>query len=665
MNAKNTERLQQLQRLIRYHGWRYHTLDNPEISDETYDALVRELSELEGSMGLRPSERITSMVGAEVREELSKYSHPERQWSFDNVYNYHELCNWIERIKKLSGTSPTYVCEHKIDGLKVVLHYDGGRLVRAVTRGDGSIGEDVTHAILTITDIPKLINYSGLLRVVGEVWMARSDLERVNTERITAGQQVYANSRNLAAGTLRQLDANVAASRNLHIFVYDIAYCERVCESHVDEFSWLIDQGFPVNPYFSVANNVEEIEIVYHRYITERTTHPYDIDGMVIKVNEVGLRSVLGYTAKAPRFGVAYKFPATQTTTIVEDISVQVGRTGVLTPVAHVHPVSIMGVTVRRATLHNQSEIDRLGLQIGDTVVLERAGDVIPKIIQVISELRPSSARSFSISEYMKERGISVRSSTDEKSGVTMWYVDGALQDEQLVRHLSYVVSRAVFDIRGIGEETLQKLVEQGSISQWVDVFDIDSSDLETIEGFKELSIANTLEAIDRSRTQSLDRVIAALGIHHVGAEIARRIAAVVVTAEGFESASPEELIAIDGVGEVIANSIANWWSSEHNKALWERLQSAVTIQAYSVPKTVGSQALAGKSIVLTGTLPTLSRIDAETMIRTLGGTVSSTISKNTSYLLLGADPGSKYAKALKLSVPILTEEELLKMVGQ
>jgi DNA ligase (NAD+) len=658
--SKDLQRLEQLQKLVRHHAWRYHTLDDPEISDEAYDALLRELSELETRLGVLTGS--SSTVGAEVRDELTKYTHPERQWSYDNVYNYNEMSDWLERVQKLSGSTPGYICEHKIDGLKVVLHYDKGVLVRAVTRGDGSVGEDVTHTVSTISDIPKAIAYGDVLRVVGEVWMAQADLDRINSMRIESGDAPYANSRNLAAGTLRQLDAQVAASRNLHVFIYDIAFCALEFGTHNDEFDWLRLQGFPVNPYFQITKTSEDIERVYHEYIAKRDKYPYDIDGMVIKVNETNLRTVLGYTAKAPRFGVAYKFPAIQTTTIVEDISVQVGRTGVLTPVAHVHPVVIMGVTVRRATLHNQSEIDRLDLRIGDTVVLERAGDVIPKIVRVLPELRPPAAQPFSIQRHMMAAGVPTRHETDPKSGVTMWYADGALHNEQLVRHLSYVVSRGVFDMRGIGEETLQKLVEQGSIAEWVDIFDIDASDLETIEGFKDLSIANTLEAIDAARAQPLDRVIASLGIHHVGAEIARRISASVKTSEEFANATRDEMIAIDGVGEVIADSIMTWWQSESNSRLWERLLGAVAVQSYVTPTNIDILPFTGKTFVLTGTLPTLSRVEAEDIIRNLGGTVTSTVSRNTSYLLLGTDPGSKHAKALKLGVSIMTEEELLKI---
>lgn len=665
MNHKDSQRLEVLQKLVRHHSWRYHTLDDPEISDQAYDALVDELTNLELQAGIAQEYRTSQSVGAEVRTGLIKYTHPERQWSFDNVYNQGELCDWVDRVRKLSGIDPSYVCEHKIDGLKIVLHYAEGRLVRAVTRGDGQTGEDVTHTVRTIRDIPSLISYTGSLRVVGEVWMAEADLVRINTERAELGEQQYANSRNLAAGTLRQLDAGVAAARTLHIFTYDIAYCDDQFTSHIEEFEWLKDQGFPVNPYYRVCASADDIQKVYGEYEHDRAIKPYGVDGMVIKVNEVYLRGVLGYTAKAPRFGVAYKFPATQVTTIIEDISVQVGRTGVLTPVAHVKPVTVMGVTVRRATLHNQSEIDRLDLHIGDTVILERAGDVIPKIIQVIPELRPASAIQFSIEKHMSGRGVSVRSEIDKNSGVVMWYVDGDLQDEQLVRHLSYVVSRGVLDVRGVGDETLAKLVQQGSISQWVDLFDIEKSDLETIEGFKDLSIANTLQAIDIARTQELDRVIAALGMPHVGAETARRIARACISPDNFENMTRDALVAIDGVGEVIADSIVQWWQLLENKNIWQRLRDVIAIK--DVPEESTSDRdlpFTGKTFVVTGSLPTLSRLDAESFIRRLGGAVTATVSKKTSYVVVGAEPGSKYKKAVEIGVPILSEAELLAFSG-
>ncbi len=650
------ERKSAIEQSIRYHSWRYHTLDDPEISDQTYDALVKEYQSLGGVIF------DVVGVGGMVVDSLKKYTHLEKQWSFDNIYNTKELKSWIEKTEKLAKERElVYVCEHKIDGLKIVMEYEKGLLIRAVTRGDGAVGEDVTHNVSQIRDIPKNIPYQGKLRVVGEAWIGKQDLLDINAKRRNQGEQEYANSRNLAAGTLRQLDSVVVRERNLHAFVYDINFVEMDFITHTEELVWMQSIGLPVNPYYREESFADSIESYYRDLIEKRNQYTYDIDGVVLKLNNKKICTELGYTARAPRFAIAYKFPAEQATSILRDVTIQVGRTGILTPVAHIDPVTIMGATIRRTTLHNQSEIDRLDLHYGDTVVVERAGDVIPKIVRVLPELRQKNAKRCSLPEYMRSQGKNIRSEIDQNSGLVSWYIDEPFDTEQLVRSVMYAVSREVFDIRGLGEETVKKLIDQGNISDIADLFELNEVDFAEIEGFKQKSIDNAMSAIHAARTQTLDRIIAALGIHHIGAEASRKIADTYPDPKKIPELSTGELLSIEGVGEGMAESYREYFSDQEHSHLFERLLSHITI----VKKSVVGQKFLGNTYVVTGTLQSLSRVQAEELVRAQGGTIASSVSKKTTALIAGENAGSKLEKARELGVEIWDESRFLSELGR
>jgi DNA ligase (NAD+) len=645
--------MQALEKLLQYHAWRYHTLDSPELSDEAYDALVREYQQLGGDYDSSVG------VGAVVVDSLKKVQHKERQWSFDNIYDKTELVDWLEKSERFADASNIeYVCEQKIDGLKIVVEYDKGLMIRAITRGDGEVGEDVTHAVSQIQDIPKKISYKKILRVIGEVWLSKKDLESINTQRVANGEALYANSRNLAAGTLRQLDASVARDRNLHAFIYDIAFSDQLYETHMDELHWMQELGLPVCPYWSLTKNADEIERFYQILIQERQKYPYDIDGVVIKMNRNDLKSELGYTARTPRFAVAYKFPAEQSTSILRDVTVQTGRTGILTPVGHIDPVVIMGATIRKTTLHNQAEMDRLDLHYGDTVIVERAGDVIPKIIAVVKELRIPNAKKCSIPDIVKSQGRSARSQIDQRSGLVSWYNDDTETYEALIQQCMYAVSRSVLDMKGLGDETVRKLVEQGSITDIASIYELEAEDFESIEGFKEKSIQNALDSIEEAKTRTLDRLIASLGIRHVGAETARIIASSGISPEDVPKLSRESLLGMYGVGAIVANSFVEYFSNPEYVRLYQRLISYISIQQEKIGDT--DVAWTGKTFVVTGTLEGFSRQEAEDAIRNKGGKVSSSVSKQTSIVVAGGEAGSKLKKAEDFGVIVWTENKFV-----
>jgi DNA ligase (NAD+) len=671
MNPK--DRIITLSSEIQRHNRLYHTLDMPEISDQAYDALVAELHVLEEKY---PEYKIIDSplqkIGGDIQESFQKTQHKIPQWSYDNIYNYDELVLWQEKIERMIQKYPElknepleYVCELKIDGLKIVLTYESGVLVTGATRGDGEIGEDVTQNIKTLHGIPHTIGEKRTCVMVGEAWMKKDDLELINNERKESGLPLYANPRNLAAGSLRQLDVSVTRSRNIQSFIYDCEYSEKERESfvtHKDKLEFLALSGFSVNDDYHIATSLSDIEHWYQTCMQKKHAMQYDIDGIVIKINSQKICTYLGYTAKAPRFAVAYKFPAEQTTTVVLDIDVQIGRTGVVTPVAHLRPVLVAGSVVSKATLHNQEEIERLNLKIGDTVILEKAGDIIPKIIQVLPEFRTGKEKSFSVVSYLQKKGLSVHKKNINGKESVAWYVDDKDIFELKLQKMIHFVSKKGMYIDGLGKKIVEQLMRADLVSVYTDIYTLSADQIMGLPGFKEKSVQNLLESIENSKQVPFDRFLYALGIHHVGEETATLLAQHVVSLDILRTTSYETLIAIDGIGDIVAESIIDYFQDSEKMTELDTLLQHITI-VYKEKKTT-KDILSGKTFVLTGTLENLSRDEAKKIIQNLGGKVSSSVSSVTSYVVAGESAGSKLQEAKKLGVPVLSEQEFQKMVS-
>jgi DNA ligase (NAD+) len=566
-------------------------------------------------------------------------------------------------LKDAYGKSitPTYSCELKIDGLKIVLEYQNGELVTGATRGDGKIGEDVTSNVRTIESIPLTLSKPLSLIAEGEVYMPKSELECQNKERIKNGEEPFANPRNIAAGSMRQLDPKIAAERHLGIFVYDVGLLsQEFPKTQVEELSLLKEIGFKVNPHFKPCKDINEVIAFWEVWKKKAPKEDYWIDGVVVKVNEKEYQDAIGYTGKAPRFGIAFKFPAEQVTTVVEDIVLQVGRTGVVTPVAHLRPVSVAGSVVSRATLHNEDEIARLDVRIGDTVVLQKSGDVIPDIMSVVTEMRTGKEKKFKFPDYVEDCGGPI----ERIPGQVAYRCVNKNSFAQKRRKFYYFVSKKAFDIDGCGPKVLDALLDAELIGNFDDLFTLTLGDILTLPRFAEKSAENLIESIDKARTITLGKFLTALSIEHVGEETAHDLAEYFGSIEKLRRATVEELNAISGIGEIVAQSLVAWFADPHHTALLGRLLEQVTIEN---PKKGLKKAgpFSGMSIVLTGTLSTLGRDEAKDKIRSLGGEISESVSSKTSLVIAGENAGSKFDKAQSLGVRVVNEEEFLKMLGR
>lgn len=670
----NAEKLESLRFLVEYHRQKYHTEDTPEISDEAYDALLRELQELETSLGISEYEQESKKIGGKVLEGFEKTTHAVPQWSFDNVFNLEELESWNERNRKILvkdwDDNPTfeYVSELKIDGLKIVLTYRDGKLVTGATRGDGTIGEDVTENIKRIKSIPHSIHENRPIVVVGEVWLKTNDLKSINIEREKKNLPIYANPRNLAAGTLRQLDTDIVASRNLQTFIYDLEYLdtEESFKTHEEELQFLKKQGFNVNPDRKLSKDLKSIQDYYESWVENRHNEQYGIDGLVIKLNNKQYCKQLGYTAKSPRFGVAYKFPAEETTTVVEDIIIQVGRTGVLTPVAVLKPVPVAGSVVSRATLHNADEIKRLDVRIDDTVIIRKAGDIIPEILQVLTELRPKVSIAY---QFPKVCPVCKTLVVQEKntSGTSVgWYCPNPECGGKHFETLVHFVSKKGMNIVGLGQKVLERFFEVGLVQNPTDIFKLKKEDFVEWERFGELSSEKLMKSIQKSKSATLAKFLFGLGIRHIGEETAEILANHIAAMDGelvkrLQSVTVSDLSNLEGIGPVVAQSFVEYMHNNYHGRIVDELVGLLDIQ---FPKrSDNKQILTGKTFVLTGTLETMSRDVAKDYIKSLGGKVASSVSKNTTYVVAGTDPGSKYDDAVKLGVDILNEEAFISLL--
>lgn len=662
-------RLAQLRDAVAYHQRRYHEEDAPEISDTAYDALVRELSALEERLeGVRST--TSEAIGGAPSDAFAKVRHTVRQWSFDNVFSIEELREWEARLVRLlereeRSANLEYVAEHKIDGLKLVLEYERGVLARAATRGNGEVGEDVTHTARTIADIPHELADAVDLICVGEVWLGADEFARINDARTEAGEECFANPRNAAAGTIRQLDPAVAAQRRLSFFAYDIDRFEpgesgrEQPRTQWDELTLLAALALPTNPHATICADLDAVARYYAHWREAHHELNYGVDGVVVKVNDCELQRFFGYTAKAPRFGIAFEFPAEEVTTVVADISLQVGRTGVVTPVAHLTPVVVDGSTVARATLHNEDHIRALDVRVGDTVVLRKAGDVIPEIVQVLPELRPPAAEPSQFPERVPGCGGDGRI---ERIPGEAAYRCVSLESEELRRRrLYYVVSKAALDIDGVGPRIIDQLLAHELIADVDDLFELQVGDLIELEGFQERAAQNVIDAIERAREVPLHRVLVALSIEHVGEETARVLADHFGSLAAIRRARREEIAAVHGLGEAVADSLTRWFADSDNEAYLNRLVSHLRVREGGTRASEGP--LAGKTIVLTGSLERHSRDEAAQLVRAAGGRVASSVSRKTDFVVVGADPGSKAAMAAELGVPILTEAAFCELV--
>lgn len=662
------ERYGALVKLINQHRYAYHVLDQPTIADAEYDSLFNELLALEDQYpSLKipgsPSER----VGDAPQKAFQKVRHTVRQWSFDNVFDEGELREWGARVARFLEKETSYdaseldfACEPKIDGLKIVLTYENGVFVQGATRGDGEVGENITQNLKTIKSIPLRLNKPVDIVVGGEAWLSHKELERINKEREKNDEPLFANPRNAAAGSLRQLDSRITASRNLDTFIYDIEKIDgdvKMPTTQMEELALLYELGFKVNRTITRARTLNDAAAYYHAQLKTREKNEYEVDGVVVKVNSISLQHALGYTGKAPRFAIAFKFPAEQATTELLDIVFQIGRTGVVTPVAHLRPVRVAGSTVSRATLHNEDQIKRLGVRVGDTVVLQKAGDVIPEIVRVVEELRPRGSRPFVFPKRVE--GCGGNGEIERIPGQAAWRCKekGSFITQQ--RKLHYFVSKKALNVDGLGPKIIDLLFEHGLISTADDIFTLTEGDLLELPGFKEKSVRNLLKAINDAKRVPLDRFLIALSIDHVGEETADLLARHFGTLEKLEKASHEELERLEGIGEIVAQSVYEWFRDGEHLALLERLLAHIRIEK---PDKRGT-AFQGMTFVVTGALEDFSRDEAEEAIRARGGSVGSSVSGKTQYVVVGAKPGSKFEKARQLGVTIINETEFKKLL--
>lgn len=660
------ERLEKLKQTIEHHRHIYHVEDRSLISPEALDSLKNELVQIEKEYPeLITSNSPSQRVAGEPLKEFKKITHKIPQWSFNDAFTEEDIVDFDERVKKFlykelnRQVIPTYTCELKIDGLKVVLEYQKGILISAATRGDGKIGEDVTLNVKTIESVPINLKKPIDIIVEGEVWISKKQFEDLNKERQKNGEVLYANPRNVAAGTIRQLDPKIVAQRKLDTFIYDISQVEDFePKTQIEELDLLKDLGFKVNKHKKYCKDIKEVISYWKEWQKKSTKEPYQIDGVVIKVSEKEYQQVLGFTGKAPRFAIAFKFPAEQVTTVVEDILFQVGRTGVITPVAKLKPVSVAGSVVSRATLHNEDEIKRLDIRIGDTVILQKAGDVIPDIVSVLEEMRTGKEKKFVWPNTVPACGGDGK--IERIPGQAAWRCVNKNSFEQQKRKFYHFVSKKALNIVKLGPKIIDVLLEENLITEYADIFNLKKGDLLSLPRFGEKSVDNLLSSIEESKKTTLSRFLVGLSIPQVGEETAYDLALKFGSIDKLQRASFEDLEKIEGVGPIVARSIVDFFLEKENQKNISNLLNYVQFE--NISSKVSQGVFSGKVFVFTGTLGSMSRDEAKDKVRKLGGKVTESVSKETSYLVAGESTGSKYKKAQELGVPILSEDDFLKM---
>ncbi|MSQ24762.1 MAG: NAD-dependent DNA ligase LigA [Dehalococcoidia bacterium] len=667
------QRIADLRQRINYHNYRYYALDSPEISDAEYDRLLRQLQELEAAHpGLVRPDSPTQRVGTAPVAAFGEVEHPVPMLSLGNAFDFDELRAWRQRAVKLLGNDDFDMsCELKIDGLAVALQYEDSVLKTGATRGDGLRGENVTANIRTIKSVPLRVQGDAVPRrfeVRGEVYMSKAGFQRMNRERAAQGLSLFANTRNAAAGALRQLDPRITAQRPLDIFVYSLGWpldatresdWGAMPEDHWEAMQRLKGLGFRLNPQNRRCRTIGDVEKFFRQWTEQRESLDYGVDGIVVKINDFALQRRLGDVGREPRWAVAYKFPATQAVTKLLRIEINVGRTGSLNPYAVLEPVDVGGVTVRQATLHNEEDIQRKDLRSGDWVTVERAGEVIPQVVAPVASRRTGKEKPFA----MPLECPKCHTPVVKAEGEAMTYCPNASCPAQFYEQLKHFVG--VMDIEGIGEALAQSLIAAGLVKDAADLYDVKKEQLLELERMGEKSAENVLRAIALSKERPLEQVTFALGIRHVGGETARLLGRRFARMDALRQATEDELATIDGIGPTIAASVAAYFREPRNLAVLDKLKAAGVDPRRVVAEPSGPQAFAGMTIVVTGTLETISREQAEDLVRAGGGTAGSSVSKKTAYLVVGADAGSKLAKAQQLGVKQLTEREFLALAGR
>ncbi|UMZ74533.1 NAD-dependent DNA ligase LigA [Natranaerofaba carboxydovora] len=669
------KKIQELKKTIEYHNHKYYVLDSPEIDDKEYDRLMKELIELEENYpSLKTPDSPSQRVGGEPLDEFSRVRHTVPMLSLANAENEQELREFDNRLRRLIGDdrSFSYVCELKIDGLAVSLVYENGVFVRGATRGDGLVGEDITNNLKTVRSIPLSLNSSYNLEVRGEVFMPKGAFYKLNEEKEKKGEEPFANPRNAAAGSLRQLDPKIAAKRELDIFLYSVPYIDieeniekKEFQSHYETLEFIKSIGFKVNPYIEKFSTIEGVVDYCTGFLERKPELQYDIDGIVIKVDEISIQNELGTTAKSPRWAIAYKFPAEKKVTQVQNIIINVGRTGALTPVAFLEPVNVAGSVVKRASLHNEDILNEKGIKIGDFVEIQKAGDIIPEIVRVIEEKRTGEEKDF---VYPKECPVCKTEAVRLEDEAILRCINPSCP-AQTVEKIIHFVSRDAMDVEGLGDKLVEKLYNEGLIKDVADLYYLSKDDIAGLSGFGEKSAENLINAIEESKSRPLTNLIFALGIRFVGKKAAGLLAKKYRTIDKLLDAKEEDIAEIPGMGEKIADSIVKFLSDENSLSLINKLKEAgvnmeETQEDEGEDRSFEGSIFNGKSVVLTGKVEGYSREEVKKILDRLGADVKNSVSRNTDIVIAGEDAGSKVDKARELGVEIMSGEEFLDKVG-
>ncbi len=657
------ERIEELRKKTEYYAKKYYDDDNPEITDFEYDMMMLELRTLESqNPEFITKDSLTQKVGGHVKEGFAKVEHEVPLQSLQDVFNFDEIEAFDERVKKVASENGIdevkYVVETKIDGLSSALEYKDGKLVRGATRGNGLVGEDVTENLKTIKTIPQELPEKINITVRGEVFISKKEFEKMNQEREENEEELFANARNAAAGSLRQLDSNITKKRPLNIYIFNVQKIEgKEFNSHFEELEYLEKLGFNVNPVRIPCSNIEEVKKAINKIGEDRENLTFGIDGAVVKVDNLKLRTILGTTSKVPKWAIAYKYPPEQKETILKDIEFQVGRTGVITPLAILEPVRVAGSLISKTTLHNEDFVKEKGLKIGDRVIIQKAGDVIPEIVRAVVEKRDGTEKEFVMPTHCPVCGAE----TVREEGESAVRCTGIECPAKLYRNLVHFVSREAMNIDGLGENIIGILLEKKMISNIADIYDLEFEDLTSLKKNGKKFAQNLIDSINISKQNDLYRLITALGIRHVGVKAAKVLAKTYENMDNLANASIEDLSQVDEVGPIVANSINEFFSQEQTKDLLKRLKDAGVNMERQKEENEDDR-FAGKTFVLTGSLEKYSREEASNIIEKFGGKTSSSVSKKTTYLLAGEDAGSKLTKAQSLGVQIISENEFEEM---
>lgn len=665
--AEAKQRIEELRDQLHYHDYRYYVLDSPEIADAEYDAMMQELQKLESSWPeFVTPDSPTQRVGGKPSELFAPVKHRVPMLSLDNVFSREELEAWGRRVEKVVGSQAEYYCELKIDGIAVGLTYEDGVFVRGATRGDGAVGEDITANLRTLRNLPAKLQGREVPRsldVRGEVYLPLKAFEKLNEEQLAKGQRAFANPRNAAAGAVRQKDPAITAARPLRLWCHNIGHLEgRRFSRHSESLAWLSEHGLPVNPTARAVKTLDEVFAFIEHWQAHRHDLDYEIDGAVVKVDQLPLQEELGSTAKAPRWAVAFKFPPEERTTLVRDIQVHTGRTGKVTPFAVLEPVYVGGVTVTTATLHNEDEVRRKDVRVGDTAIVRRAGDVIPEVVGPVPGRRPAESQPWSFPRSCP----SCATALVREEGEADWRCPNRRGcPSQNIEWLFHFASRGAMDIEHLGYKTGEALMERGWVLDPADVFFLTRERLAELPGFKDKSIDNLLNAIESAKDRPLSRLLVGLNIRHVGASIARLLARAFPSIDALCEAEVEALEAVEGVGPEIARSVHQWCRDPENRRLLEKLRAAGVRMEEPREESSGPRPLEGMTMVLTGGLEAFSRDEAAAAAEAAGAKVASSVSKKTSFVVVGRDPGSKADKARNLGVEIIDEAEFLRRLGR